>query len=276
MPIQIPNISASLLQAIASLLSVMLSGILVFLYYKLLNKQREHSDILSKQVEVQQDQVEIQAEQTKIMENQVAFMEGENKPLIKIEDKKTTEYDGEYLRFTLSNHGTSICKRLDIQNQVFIPVREPEEESEKMRVLEDGGIYQPLHMIADFDFGISLSVLRENKNDSNTAIVYPGTENEQFYAEPRYTVNEGDDGEYYEFTFSEMVDYLHAKGFDTAVFQWMLLYQSMSENTYSQFVAATKVNTAENTSLEEAAETGSYPIDYTNRLGISTYRTREV
>lgn len=248
---QTPSLEA--IEALTSLIGVLLSGIVAYIYWQLKEDQSRQTDIIEQQGKLQETQ-------TQILKNQERLMQAEYQPLLRVHEKSVESVEGEeQFRFTVSNLGNSIIKRASLDMQIFITRYEAEDEESLMFTEENGGNRIPLFEVEEFKSNGGKTALKENSKDGESIVLPPSRTKKEVSA--RTICSFWYDNEYFEHSYSEMLDFLDRIGYKTVVFQWVIQYYSVSDHAFYEYVTTVEIPSGEKPNLREAVEDYStYPL----------------
>lgn len=246
---------STIIDAITGLLSLLLTGLLVYFYRGMKVTQEKQADILQKQTSIQESQTEIQ-------EKQVEISRGSNRPLLTVDIDAVSE---DTIELSITNAGNGIARRVDLEWLIFLPCNEIErledklvekstwEEDIQKEVVSDTDVVEISNIpLRDIDIGPTLSVVRPEKKTTDTVSISRSENGLKCYVKPK--CEHFYNGEYYEPPVSELITQFQKIGIERAFFIFNIRYGDLTGFSYYTFLTSRYVTFHEVEDLEDILE----------------------
>lgn len=251
---------STLFNAMTSLLSAILTGLLVYFYKGMRDTKKAQTDLMGRQLELEEKQMDFQETQLDIQQSlsdlnhlQAELIRGQNRPNINF-DVINTEND--IFALSVNNIGNGIIRRFDIENTIYIPVDIASElgEFDQPDTKEPFGYEIDVVAMNDvesniFDKYVSMTVGRPEKETNELLSLKPGEKQQKCFVKPDYRMNFGN--EYHEYETSEVLQILRELGVSEVVFQWVVKYEDLSGIKYFDTLGARYIQTDECDNLSD-------------------------
>jgi len=243
-----------LINSVGSVLNVVLTGALIYIYIQLKRNDDER-------VSIKEQQTAIQSRQTEILENQERLMKAEYQPLLRIHDRKVETEDGdEIFVFSVSNEGNSAISSITLETKLFTLDSQPDDDTDLMSTVDEGGVMIPVENMID---GISstrgTAVGLTRPGTSDTTVIAEGGSEDRLESYPKISFHKNE--EYFELRFDEIQSFFSNEGIDPLVIQWEVKYRNMVGHEKRKYVTTVAIAPGDQVSLEEAvSEYQTYPI----------------
>lgn len=124
------------IKAIAIVSDVFLTSILIYVYYRIANEEKNQSNEIERQADFQKRQADLEEELLALQQNQQRLMEANHQPAIQILSWEAKRRDGEdLLEVELVNKGNGLAKNMSVKaklavytvqggREVYLPVGE--------------------------------------------------------------------------------------------------------------------------------------------------------